>query len=287
MFKYNEKIKQTYKTGVKKMSTWYYVEDGDRKGPVDLGELARLVDNHILDEDSYIWTKGFENWERFKSVEQVSYLLSKGGDESAPVNEAKNDFEDIPMMDDSDNTINWQKLSRKERIFMIKIGADRGCSEVEYGPYSLEQLKLAFDQNRVSGKTFFYTAKMASWSFLADMPIFEEVFHQSAPQIDDVDRRVSVRKPFVARMLFHDNEKVYEGICRDISEGGMQVLTSNCPVKLGEEVAMNVHPDNGEYKFVARGKIVRILDGNQGFSLRFNSLEKEAKDSISTYISES
>lgn len=47
---------------------------------------------------------------------------------------------------------------------------------------------------------------------------------------------------------------------------------------------MNVHPDNSDYHFVARGKVVRILDGDQGFSLRFSGLNDEAKNAINDYI---
>lgn len=271
------------------MSEWYYVEDGERMGPVSQSDLGGLVNNNTLDRDSFIWTKGFENWEKFHTVDKVAHLVNNiaAPEEVQEVSSTSSpELEEIPLMDEADKSINWQKINQGERIFMVKIGADRGCKEVEYGPYSLEQLKLAYDQNRISGKTFFYTSGMASWSFLADMPIFEEVFSETAPKLDDVDRRVTVRKPFVARMFFHDNKVVYEGICRDISEGGMQVLTSECPVHLGEEVSMNVHPDNGDYHFVAKGKVVRVLDGKQGFSLRFNSLEAEARDSISQFINE-
>ena len=37
----------------------------------------------------------------------------------------------------------------------------------------------------------------------------------------------------------------------------------------------------------AGGKIVRILDGDQGFSLRFIDLSDEAKDSIEAYLEKS
>ena len=48
---------------------------------------------------------------------------------------------------------------------------------------------------------------------------------------------------------------------------------------------MNVHPENSDFCFTAQGEIVRILDGNQGFSLRFRNLSQEAQSSIDKYIS--
>ena len=99
-----------------------------------------------------------------------------------------------------------------------------------------------------------------------------------------VDYGIRERKPFVARMLFHDNSEVYEGACRDISVGGMQILVSDFPGEVGEEIALNVHPENGEYCFVAAGKIVRFLDGKQGFSFRFTELSDDAKKVIENYV---
>ena len=73
-------------------------------------------------------------------------------------------------------------------------------------------------------------------------------------------------------------------LCRDISVGGLQVLVSSFPGNIGDDVTMNVHPDNSDYNFVASGKIVRLLEGGQGFSLRFLDLSPEAEQSIRTYI---
>jgi hypothetical protein len=35
---------------------------------------------------------------------------------------------------------------------------------------------------------------------------------------------MALRKPFIARIFFNNDKKFFEGICRDISVGGMQVL---------------------------------------------------------------
>ena len=98
------------------------------------------------------------------------------------------------------------------------------------------------------------------------------------------DRRKNKRKPFVARMFYHNDSIVYEGICRDISIGGLQVLVDGFPGKIGDDISLNVHPENTEHSFVAGGKIVRILEGDQGFSLRFMNLSEEARDSIEAYL---
>jgi len=67
----------------------------------------------------------------------------------------------------------------------------------------------------------------------------------------------------------------------------MQVLVSNFPGRVGEEISLNVHPDNSDYNFVASGKIVRRLDGDQGFSFRFTGLSEDAKNTIENYVGQS
>jgi hypothetical protein len=64
----------------------------------------------------------------------------------------------------------------------------------------------------------------------------------------------------------------------------MQVLTSQFPGKAGDRISINVHPDNTEYHFTAAGIIVRLLEGNQGFSFRFDPLQADAKLAIEKYI---
>ncbi|PIK16480.1 GYF domain-containing protein [Halobacteriovorax sp. JY17] len=252
------------------MTSWYYVEGKDRVGPVEEPKLRELLQSGALDSESYIWTKGFDNWKKFHEVEELGHLLGAEVLEEAP---------------SQSSSFNWKGISKSEKIFMIKIGIDRGTQEVEYGPYDLDELVQAFSEKRINEKTLIYVpGQMKEWIFLADVPIYESLFNTMPPVIDEIDRRKNLRKPFVARMFFHDHEDFFEGVCRDISIGGLQILVSNFPGSVGEEVSMNVHPDNSDYCFTAKGEIVRLLDGGQGFSLRFIELNNEAKSSIESYV---
>ena len=85
-------------------------------------------------------------------------------------------------------------------------------------------------------------------------------------------------------MYIENKKEVFVGICRDISVGGMQVLVDHFPGRVGEKIAINVHPENTEYNFVADGKIVRSLDGGQGFSFRFMNLSSESQNAIQRYL---
>ena len=251
---------------------WYYVEGEKRIGPVKEEELISKIKEGTLREDNFVWKKGFDNWKKVKDVDELSSI--------------NNDSLEIPMIVKSSNkrNINWDSIKDNEKVFLIKIGIDRGSQEVEYGPYSLNILKKAASEGRINGKTLLFVSGMNSWEFISELPIYDDIFDDKKENLSGDDRRKNKRKPFVARMFYHNDSIVYEGICRDISIGGLQVLVDSFPGKIGDDISLNVHPENTDYSFVAGGKIVRILDGNQGFSLRFIDLSDEAKDSIEAYL---
>lgn len=260
---------------------WWYVEGSERKGPVAEDALRDLLNSETLNSDSYIWTKGFENWIKLYEVDELSHFLNTVEDE-APEFETSS----APEMVEKKSEIDLTSIGKNERVFYIKTGSDRNSSGsgAEYGPFSLEQLAKLFEENRINDKTYIFTTGMDNWSLLASFKLFSEISGGQVATIEDEERREHIRKPFVANMYFHDQSELYKGVCRDISIGGMQVLVSNFPGEIDDEVTMNVHPTNSDYCFVASGRIVRILDGNSGFSLRFDGIEEDAKSAIVSYL---
>ncbi len=241
---------------------WYYVENNDRKGPVSENELKSMISEGSLGANNYVWTKGFENWKKVQDVEQLN--------EEGTIN--------APFL--------LSTLKSSDKIIYIRTGADRGGVPADYGPFNLEVLKDLYAQNRINAKTLIFTKQLGGWTFLGDVEDFQECFQELPPEIKQDERRQNQRKPFVARMLMSDNSQVYEGICRDISVGGMQVLLAGFSGQAGDEISLNVHPENEDYHFVASGKIVRILDSGQGFSFRFVGLNSEAQEAIEKYLQE-
>lgn len=73
-------------------------------------------------------------------------------------------------------------------------------------------------------------------------------------------------------------------MCRDISIVGMQVLMDDFQGSTGDRISINVHPENSDYHFTAAGVVVRLLEGNSGFSFRFQGLSDEARNSIEKYL---
>ena len=263
------------------MSGWYYVLGQERIGPVEKEEIEKLYRFGPLNDESHIWRKGFVGWERLSKAGDFSYLFDV--EELPPAPELEPEPPAPPGMPALKAKEPWDDLNPDEKMVHIKIGYDRGKEEVEYGPYSVHQLKRAYSEKRINDKSYVFIPGMKNWVLLGDSPIFSRI--SSGPSgITDVDRRKGVRKPVTANIIFHDNRKVFDGICRDISIGGMQVLVGDFSARIGDVVTLNVHPDNSGYSFTAKGRIVRLLDGGQGFSLRFSELDQEAKKSLLSYI---
>lgn len=252
---------------------WYYVQKGNRQGPVEKEVINGLISKQELRHEDYVWKKGFDDWKKIKDIPE--FQLS----EAAPV---------PPTMAEKveEKEFSLLHLNEEERSLYIRVGSDRGGAASDYGPFSLIQLKQLFKENRINGKSFIFNTGMKEWKVLGDFPEYHQVFNEMPPVIKDDDRRSSTRKPFIARLFIQNNKKLYEGICRDISIGGMQILVDDFKGNNGDKITINVHPENTEYHFTASGVVVRILEGNSGFSFRFQGLSDEAKRAIEKYVQE-
>lgn len=254
---------------------WYYVQKGNRHGPVAQEVITAMMEKQELKNEDFVWKKGFDNWKKIKDVGELQVS------ESTPM-AAVPPAPELPPIEEK--TINFKEINPDERIIFIRIGNDRGGAPSDYGPFNLKQLKQLFKENRINGKTFVFTKGMKEWRILADLPEYQDVFEELPPVIQEADRRSNVRKPFIARLFIQNNKKLFEGICRDISIGGMQILVDDFKGQSGDKITINVHPENSEYHFTASGVVVRILEGNSGFSFRFQGLNDEAKRSIEKYV---
>lgn len=255
--------------------SWYYVQKGNRQGPVGVDVIVSMISKQELKHEDFVWKKGFENWKKIKEIPDFQVAQTPAPVAELPV---------APAFSTPVKAFSLKEINEDERVLFIRIGTDRGGSSSDYGPFSLKQLKQLFKENRVNGKTFLFSKGMKEWMLLADFPEYQEIFEELPPVIKEADRRSNIRKPFVARLFIQNNKNVFEGICRDISIGGMQILMDNFTGLSGDKITINVHPENTDYHFVASGVVVRVLEGNAGFSFRFQGLSDEAKRSIEKYV---
>jgi len=133
---------------------------------------------------------------------------------------------------------------------------------------------------------------MADWEKLANLTVFgKSVPSKKAPQAPGAgssEKRKHARRPLIAKVMIADGGKLIVGMCRDISIGGMQVMTEYLPEKAGARLKLNVSPTDmskpGFQPFVAEGIVVRIMDDRRGFSFRFENLSAESRVTIERII---
>lgn len=256
---------------------WYYVQKGNRHGPVTVDVIEKMISGQDLKPDDFVWKKGFENWKKIKEVSELQAAPAP----SIPAAPAVPPAPAAPVVP---KQIHLKDLGGDDKVVYIRVGNDRGVAPVEYGPYSVNMLKRLFKENRINGKTEVFVKGSDAYRILADFPEYEEIFEEVPPIIKESDRRMTIRKPFIARLFIQNNKILYEGVCRDISVGGMQILVDDFKGNAGDKITINVHPENSEYHFTASGVVVRILEGNAGFSFRFQNLSDEAKRAIEKYL---
>ncbi|MBD65629.1 MAG: hypothetical protein CME62_10515 [Halobacteriovoraceae bacterium] len=255
---------------------WYYVKSGERQGPVEKSVIVNHLTTGELGGEDYVWKKGLENWTKVKDLSD----FDQGAAPAAPAME----MPEVIAPEPKKISNQLSELAGETASVFIKIGADRGTRDTEYGPYNLAIIKRLYSEHRINAKTYVFVKGMDNWKMLADFDDFAALFQGAPPVIKDSERRSNIRKPFIARMYIQNRDEVFVGICRDVSIGGMQVLVDHFPGQVGEEIAINVHPENSEYHFVANGNIVRLLEGGQGFSFRFTELSDSSKESITKYL---
>lgn len=256
---------------------WYYVQKGNRHGPVAVEVIEKMMANQELKSEDFVWKKGFENWKKIKDVPELQFKQ----EEKQPAFAVP----EIPLPPVK-KVINIKDFNPDENIIWIRVGSDRGVAPSEYGPYSVNLLKRLFKERRINGKTEVFIKGTEDYFLLADLPDYQEVFEEVPPVIKASERRTTVRKPFMARLFVQNNKQLFEGVCRDISVGGMQILMDKFEGKAGDKITINVHPENSEYHFTASGQVVRLLEGNSGISFRFQGLSDEAKRAIEKYLQE-
>lgn len=258
--------------------SWYFVKDGQRFGPHEESYLVELIQKGELTNDDYVWTKSYTNWTMISDAKELKSLTNQ--EDPVP-----NFVADIPPKIERE-PIDFLDPQVKDEQFFIKIGHDRKQleSEKEYGPYKIDILVKLYKERRINARTFVFHQSFSTWHPLGDIKGFEDIFDEAPINISDQEKRCFKREPFVARIFLTDKERLLEGICRDISLGGMQVLVEDHPFEVGQKIAFNVHPNNKAHHFVASGEVVRKLEKARGFSFKFTDLSTEAKSSIEAYL---
>lgn len=69
--------------------SWWYISDGERRGPINEDELSRLLSNGLLTADSLLWKSGMKGWEPAANIADFKYLLNSLPPEVPPDQQVK------------------------------------------------------------------------------------------------------------------------------------------------------------------------------------------------------
>lgn len=153
------------------MTNWYYVQGSERVGPVNEDSLRDLFHKDVISADSYIWRKGFANWERLKDVHELDFsksaVIEKTLETEEPVAEEEQSSPELVF------NFDWQSLRNEDECFFIKIGHDRRTVPESdlFGPYSLNELKEALEDKRINHHTLIFAAGMPGWIEIGQTPL--------------------------------------------------------------------------------------------------------------------
>jgi hypothetical protein len=169
-------------------------------------------------------------------------------------------------------------------------------NENQTGPYGSTELKRLAASGQILEGAYVWQEKYTEWKLVSEVAELREPRSAGAPPLPRTaekslselkpEKRSVPRKPLLAQVYVTNQAELATGICRDISIGGMQLLTDKIPGEVGSSIHLNVTPpkDSGLKPFVAEGVIVRILEDKRGFAFRFTQISADAKKSIESYI---
>lgn len=151
------------------MVNWFYVVGSERVGPVSEIMIKGLLANGEINNETYVWKKGFQGWERLKDVPELHTVSAETNTLNEIVTEDKVQEEKSPEVRFA---FNWKKVKENEELFYIKIGKDRKNFEGQevFGPYSLVELREALEAKRINSKTLIFAPGMDSWTKILHTP---------------------------------------------------------------------------------------------------------------------
>jgi len=257
-------------------SEWY-VALGERWiGPMKASEIYERIQTNQLSWAHFVWKKGQSEWKRICDT--------KAFQAAGPHQPAKAVQKEVQKTVVSHSKPAPQVEAVPQKIWFLYV------NDAQTGPFSVVEVKHLLTTERITLQTHAWTQGMKGWERVGQIEQFQVAGAKpSAKQTALADKRQAPRRPLIAKIMMTDEQSVIVGVCRDISIGGLQVLTDRVPGKMGTRLKMNISTSSNESgtpiePFVAEGVIVRLLEDGRGFSFRFEKLSERAKHSIETYF---
>ncbi len=274
-------------------SQWHLALGKRSIGPLTTLEVYEMLQKQEISMAHFLWKQGLKNWVRVCEVAPFEELAPQ-----SPGAEVPRASSDRPAVKKAKPRVT------QDHYFIFHQGA-------QTGPFQEAEIERMLRLQKIQGSTQIWKMGFPNWMPIAAVTEFQSAIEsanktttkprrQGSPPLQNTseatetgetvqqDQRSNLRKPLVARIFVSNDQTMVIGICRDISVGGMQVLTDKVPGAVGAKIKLNVSPSDSKEvsPFVAEGEIVRVLDDGLGFSFRFDHLNDDAKKAIQKYISD-
>ncbi|HLE00764.1 MAG TPA: GYF domain-containing protein [Bdellovibrionota bacterium] len=291
----------------------WYVAFGDHwVGPLTASDVYQKVVDQEITFAHYVWKPGQADWRRIcdiKTFQSAVPQLPQKDVQHQVEEAAKPAVKQVAGRRSAGTRQPGPPVTppREERMWFLYY------NESQFGPFTTEEIKRYLRIGKIHGRVFAWKNELPDWVRLENIETFSEAVAASVdarkkaknsvppkapksdqrdqnlegfkPEQEKLDQRAAPRRPLVAKIVMAHNEAVSVGICRDISVGGLQVLTDKLPGTTGQKVKMNVSDAAGKIQsFVAEGVIARVLEDRRGFSFRFEKLSDSARRAIEAYI---
>lgn len=294
---------------------YFVATQGKAMGPLTSQEVYERVAAGEVGLLHFCWRAGWSDWKRLCDDKEFAILIpqkpptaaiGKLRDKARPERDRKSRDIYKDAVAPSSSTPKVGEAPRKFYLYYNK---------TQYGPFSRPELVHALETHTLGRNAYLWIPGWSNWKRVADVEEFARYVKIRSKTgttkrklqkpgaaadatigarvsreagVDASEKRGGPRRPLVARLFVHNDRDVIIAVCRDISVGGMQVLTDRVPGPAGTTVKLNVSPGdpNRVEGFVAEGEIVRVLEDGRGFSFRFTRISDEARSAIERYISE-
>jgi hypothetical protein len=277
----------------------WYVALGDRWiGPITASDVYERVVAQKITWAHFVWKPGQAEWKRLCDVKTFSAAVPSQPSKSLQ-REVKETSQEIQRPVVKQAAAKRSESPATSKGAAVKATAERAkapeasadekgwflyYNETQFGPFTKDEVIRFLTVGKINPRVHAWRTGLANWTRIAELESFKSVVAGLKPAAAaKMEMRSKPRRPMVAKILLANEREVSDAICRDISVGGMQVLTDQIPGQVGKTVKLNVSAASIS-PFVAEGVIVRLLEDQKGFSFRFEKLSDQAKRSIEDYI---
>lgn len=164
-----------------------------------------------------------------------------------------------------------------------------------FGPLSLAEIKMVIKSGKMQGPLFAMGPGLEKWTKIENVPQLEDLMNlmKGIETNSFKEKRKSERTELIAVVRFHYKDDPsgshHLGVCRDLSTGGMMIVTHHLPPKNAAIVELEVQPEEESCvtPFAVNGVVRHMLADKSGYSIEFINLPQKAAQEIQQHINSS